>query len=143
VILCKCFSTRLWFDTPHIFKQFSRIGTALSSALVNANITTFDQMLKMNAHELERILNKNAPFAELVLETIQKLPKLQIKFELINRSNMQISNDENLLLDIKCILNNYEELSKYENGGTLGYKSELIFIVGDEKNNLLCSQRLK
>jgi hypothetical protein len=142
-MVCKCFSTKLWFDTPHIFKQFSRIGTALSSTLVNANITTFDEILKMNAHQLERILNKNAPFGELLLETIQKLPKFRIKFELLDRSNIQIRNNESFILDIKCILENYEELSKCKNGGTLGYSSELAFIVGDEKNNLLCSQHLK
>lgn len=132
-MLHKCITTRLWHDSPHIFKQFSRIGTTLSQALVNQNITSFKEILKLDAHQLEAILNKNQPFGNVVLETVKKLPEYNIEFETIKHGT----------IDIICKMVNYENIAKYEDGGCLGYNTPIMLIVGDEKNNLLCAHRLK
>ena len=142
VVLNKCFNTRLWHDTTHIFKQFNRIGTTLSQHLVNADITTFKKMLQLNPRRLEAILNKSSPFGNHIMDTIAQLPLLGIEFA--RQTNYQRDIDRDTVeININCVMKNYDIMSELENGGCLGLGCQIIFILGDEFNNLLASQRLK
>ena len=152
VILCKCFNTRLWHDSPHIFKQFNRIGPALSQTFVNAGIDSINKILQIDPRQLERILNKNQPFGNTILQTIQNLPTFKIEFNLhiidkkqsFNKAKTSnLSTEKDFILDVSCMMTNYEQLTECENGGSLGYYNPMMFILGDEKNNLMFAQRLR
>ena len=149
VVVYKCFITRLWHDSPHLFKQFNRIGPALSQALLNAEIDSFDKILSTQPRQLEKILNKHPPFGNQIIETIQKLPHFKIEFDLIEKNENKSTNKKNklnpttIMLDIRCVMTNSAFLNTCEKGGCLGYSNPIMFILGDEKNNLIFAQRLR
>lgn len=132
VTLHKCINCRLWYDSPHIFRQFNRIGLGLSQSFVNQSITTFDSVLEMNPFEIERKLSKNSPFGSIVIETVKKLPKFSIKFEIISLGQINLS----------IFLLNFDFLQKFNDGGTLGLNTPITLIVGDEFNNLVFTKRI-
>lgn len=55
VLITKCFLSRLWYDSPHIFRQLQRIGAATSQAFVDANWTQFEQIQTLKSFEIETV----------------------------------------------------------------------------------------
>ncbi|RXM97898.1 putative ATP-dependent DNA helicase HFM1, partial [Acipenser ruthenus] len=53
LILAKCFRSRLWENSPFVSKQLEKIGVTLSTAMVNAGLTTFQKIEETHARELE------------------------------------------------------------------------------------------
>lgn len=141
-ILYKCISVRMWYDSPHLFMQFTRVGMSLSQLFVKNNLTSFEKVLNIGASDLEKLLNKPAPYGKVILETIEKLPKYAITFESSGVCCDRIDS-YTTTLDIKCTMLNWDYIRGCENAGTLGFSLPILLIVGDEKNNLLCSQKLK
>lgn len=135
VVLYKNFVTKLWFDSPHLFKQFNRIGTALSMSLVNKGICSFEDILRTSPRALERILNKNPPYGNRILETIEKLPRFKIEFK------RELITDEDIYVDVICLMENYDYISSLGDGGCLGLSNQIMFVVGDEHYNLLYATR--
>jgi ATP-dependent DNA helicase HFM1/MER3 len=136
VMIYKSIYARMWYDSPHLFKQFSRIGLALSQALVDSNITSIDTLMNTNPRRLEAILKKNKPFGDHVIETLKNLPKYSISFNKLNDQS-----DDKCTVDVICSMDNYNCLD--ENGGHLGSMHPLMFILGDEYQNLLVFAKLK
>ena len=56
ILLAKSFMAKLWFDTPHIFRQFERIGPTTSQAFVDANYTTFESIHMLTLFEIQRVI---------------------------------------------------------------------------------------
>ncbi|UYV80046.1 HFM1 [Cordylochernes scorpioides] len=81
VVLAKCFKARLWENSKLVSRQLNRIGPALSEALVNARLTTFEALENANPRELETILNRNPPFGTQLRESAAQIPKYQITVE--------------------------------------------------------------
>lgn len=138
-MLRNCFFTKLWFNSEHIFKQFTSIGDTFSSHLVNAKITSFNRILEINPRRLESILNKKPPFGDSFLETIKQLPFLRVEFNKINEHN---NNDFNCKVDVTCYLTNCEYISECGNGGCLGMHQQIFCVIGDGNNTLLCTKRI-
>ncbi len=137
VMLYKNFVTKLWHDSDHLFRQFNRIGATLSQSLVNAGITSIEQITRLSPQKLERILNKNPPFGNIILETIEKLPRFNIEFDLV-----QSKNCEEMHLDVTCSMKNFDYIQSLDDGGCLGLDNQIVFIAGDDNHNLLFSCRL-
>ena len=135
-MLRNCFFTKLWFNSEHIFKQFTSIGDTFSSHLVNAKITSFDRILEINPRRLESILNKKPPFGNSFLETIKQLPFFKVEFNRIDEY------DSNCNVDIHCCLKNNEYITECGNGGCLGMHQQCFFVVGNGNNRLLCTKRI-
>ena len=55
VILSKCFTVKLWENSPFVSKQLPGIGNVMSSQLVNAEKTTFQLILECDAREIELV----------------------------------------------------------------------------------------
>ena len=66
VLVFKCVQARLWENSKHVAKQLEKIGLTLSTALVNADITTFEKIESTNPRELEMIMNRHPPFGSQV-----------------------------------------------------------------------------
>ena len=142
-VLSQCMSARMWHDTKHVLKQFTGIGPALSQALVDAGVVTFDDMLATSARRIEAIVNKNASFVDKLLKTVSSLPKLSIEFVRVACKAPQQQQLATTLVDVKCCLLNLEQLGHL--GGCLGtgYRSSVMLILGDENDNLLFAHRLR
>ncbi|RNA32523.1 putative ATP-dependent DNA helicase HFM1 [Brachionus plicatilis] len=130
--LHKCINCRLWYDSPHIFRQFNRIGLGLSQSFVRQSITSFDKVLELNQFEIERRLNKNSPFGTIVIETVKKLPEFRITCEIISLGQVNLS----------ISLLNFDFIKTFDDGGTLGLKTPISLIIGDEINNLVFTKRI-
>jgi ATP-dependent DNA helicase HFM1/MER3 len=146
VILNKCFTTKMWHDSVHVFKQFNRIGATLSQTIIAAGIKSFDEMSTLDATQIEAILNKNPPFGNGILETIQKLPRFHIEFE-VNPNKFDSNHFKSI--NVNCIMDNYDLLKMSEEREntkkeiTSNYPFYMMFIIGDERDHLLFSSRIK
>ena len=136
-MLHKCITCRLWHDSPHILKQFARIGDSISLHFVQAQVTTFAQVERMNARLIESIAKKHAPFGATLLETVQKLPKFAIRFERDAGDSRAVG-----LVKVRFCLENLVKLIENGDGGTLGTKYNIVIVVGDENNNLLVFEKI-
>ncbi|XP_070701535.1 probable ATP-dependent DNA helicase HFM1 [Pempheris klunzingeri] len=85
LILAKCFRAKLWENSPYVSKQLEKIGQTLSTAMVNAGLTTFSKIEQTNARELELILNRHPPFGNQIRESVIHLPKYEVTLEQLPR----------------------------------------------------------
>lgn len=143
LILSKCLYTKLWYNSDHIFKQFSSIGDTISKLLVKANVTSFDKLLEMNPRKIELITNKNPPFGIRLIETVRNLPQFMIEFEQVQ---VQVNNNKSMAdfctVDIHCRLINIEHISQNMDSNNDRFLPVFNFVLGDGHNNLLFSTRL-
>ena len=138
LILSKCLTTKLWFNSDHIFKQFSSIGDAISKLLIKANITTFEKLLDLNPRVIEQITNKNPPFGIRLIETVRNLPKFAIVFEKAQNNNKGMS--DFCTVDVRCQLTNFDHIA--QNSDSNIFMPVFNFVLGDGNNNLLFTTRI-
>ncbi|KAH3806636.1 hypothetical protein DPMN_134960 [Dreissena polymorpha] len=108
-------------------------GPALSTALVNAGLTTFDKLKETNPREIELIVNRHPPFGNQIRESIAKLPKYELSIQQVARycsSSAEIVitvelTNQDLLRDLGCNTNHMCTL-----------------VVGDEDNMTVYKQRI-
>ncbi|XP_028329079.1 probable ATP-dependent DNA helicase HFM1 [Gouania willdenowi] len=81
VTLAKCFRAKLWENSSYVSKQLEKIGQSLSTAMVNAGLTTFSKIEQTNPRELELILNRHPPFGNQIRESVLHLPKYDVTLE--------------------------------------------------------------
>ncbi|KAJ3595533.1 hypothetical protein NHX12_004836 [Muraenolepis orangiensis] len=67
LVLAKCFRAKLWEDSPYVSKQLEKIGLTLSTAMVNAGLTTFGKIEQTHPRELELLPRYSCTTAELVV----------------------------------------------------------------------------
>jgi hypothetical protein len=133
IMLHKCFVTSLWHDSSFVFKQFQRIGAALSKALANNGVISFAHALKHDSAHLDRILNRIGYGAQ-ILDIVKALPEFRIDFKLVK------SEGDKVVLNVICTMVNYEAVKEND---TLGIGNPIMFVAGDYFDNLICSHRLK
>ena len=85
-------------STYNIVNIILIIGATLSQSLVNAGVTSLEDIARMSPRNLERTLNKNPPFGNMILDTVEKLPRFKIKFNFQNHSNPEDENEEKIIL---------------------------------------------
>eukprot|EP00064_Thunnus_orientalis_P002269 superscaffoldBa00000159_g2276 len=68
LLLAKCFRAKLWENSPYVSKQLEKIGQTLSTAMVNAGLTTFSKIEQTNARELELLSRYSCDIAEIVVK---------------------------------------------------------------------------
>lgn len=137
VILHKCILRKLWYDSPHVFKQFARIGDSISHHLVAAGVTSFERLVRMDPREIDAITKKSSPFGQVLVETISKLPRYSIRFEKLNNSRGDASQ-----VVVRCRMNNLSQIASLKDGGPLGAKQPMMLVIGDEKNRLLLFEKI-
>ncbi|KAJ8310616.1 LOW QUALITY PROTEIN: hypothetical protein KUTeg_012481 [Tegillarca granosa] len=123
VLLCKSLKTRLWEDSKHVAKQLDRIGPALSNALVNAGITSFQKIEETNPRELE-----------LIRDIVAGLPKYEVTIEQIAKYSTDVAE-----ITISLNLANQEQL--LEKKTTSPYHT-CILLIGDEDNKVIYKRKI-
>ncbi|XP_057297127.1 probable ATP-dependent DNA helicase HFM1 [Hydractinia symbiolongicarpus] len=136
ILLCKCVKARLWENSKFVSKQLERIGPSLSSALVNAGITTFQKMENTNPRELEMIMNRHPPFGSQIKEVVSSLPKMDVIVEQDNNYRTSVAE---LVLIVKLL--NSEVRSKYLKAKKT-YTQGYYFIIGDSENQIVFKQKI-
>ncbi|XP_068605031.1 probable ATP-dependent DNA helicase HFM1 [Brachionichthys hirsutus] len=134
LILAKCFRARLWENSTYVSKQLEKIGQTLSTAMVNAGLTTFSKIEHTNAREIELILNRHPPFGNQIRESVIHLPKYEVTLEQLPRYSCETAE-----MVVKVNLNNQTELLSKRTAPNLHYVSLLI---GNSDNTVVFLQKL-
>ncbi|XP_024124379.1 probable ATP-dependent DNA helicase HFM1 isoform X2 [Oryzias melastigma] len=134
IILAKCFQSKLWENSPYVSKQLEKIGQTLSTAMVNAGLTTFTKIEQINPRELELIVNRHPPFGNQIRESVLHLPKYEVCVEQLPRYNSSSAE-----IFVKVILTNQTQLQSKRTSPDRHYVSLLI---GNADNSVVCLHKL-
>ncbi|KAM9459939.1 putative ATP-dependent DNA helicase HFM1 isoform 2-T5 [Salvelinus alpinus] len=134
LILAKCFRAKLWEDSPYISKQLEKIGLSLSTAMVNAGLTTFNKIEQTNARELELIVNRHPPFGNQIRDAVINLPKYEVSLEQLPRYNIATAE-----IAVTVNVKNHEQLLSKRTTHDHHY---VTMIIGDCDNNVVFLQKL-
>uniref|UniRef100_UPI00398EC65E probable ATP-dependent DNA helicase HFM1 isoform X3 n=1 Tax=Pristiophorus japonicus TaxID=55135 RepID=UPI00398EC65E len=134
LILAKCFRAKLWENSTYVSRQLEKIGATLSSAMVNAGLTTFQKIEITNARELELILNRHPPFGNQIRESVIHLPKYELSVEQLARYHALVAE-----IVVTITVTNYEQLQKKRTAPDNHYTS---LIIGDADNQVVYKQKI-
>ncbi|XP_035525900.1 probable ATP-dependent DNA helicase HFM1 [Morone saxatilis] len=134
LILAKCFRAKLWENSPYVSKQLEKIGQTLSTAMVNAGLTTFSKIEQTHPRELELILNRHPPFGNQIRESVIHLPKYEVTLEQLPRYSCATAE-----IVVKVNLKNQAQLLSRRTAPDHHYVS---LIIGNSDNTLVFLQKL-
>ncbi|XP_041697631.1 probable ATP-dependent DNA helicase HFM1 isoform X2 [Coregonus clupeaformis] len=134
LILAKCFRAKLWENSPYVSKQLEKIGLTLSTAMVNAGLTTFNKIEQTNARELELIVNRHPPFGNQIRDAVINLPKYEVSLEQLPRYNVATAE-----IVVTVNVKNHEQLLSKRTTHDHHY---VTMIIGDCDNNVVFLQKL-
>ncbi|XP_029971671.1 probable ATP-dependent DNA helicase HFM1 isoform X2 [Salarias fasciatus] len=134
LILAKCFRAKLWENSPYVSKQLEKIGQSLSTAMVNAGLTTFSKIEETNPRELELILNRHPPFGNQIREAVVHLPKYDVTLEQLPRYSKHSAE-----ILVKVSLVNQAPLLSKRTAPDHHYVS---LVIGDSDNAVVFLQKL-
>uniref|UniRef100_A0A3P9NQ28 Probable ATP-dependent DNA helicase HFM1 n=1 Tax=Poecilia reticulata TaxID=8081 RepID=A0A3P9NQ28_POERE len=135
LILAKCFRAKLWENSPFVSKQMEKIGLTLSTAMVNAGLTSFSKIEQTNPRELELILNRHPPFGNQIRESVVHLPKYDINLEQLPRYSSATAE-----VVVKVTLQNQAQLLSRRTAPDHHYVS---LIIGNSENHVVILHKLK
>uniref|UniRef100_G3PSW6 Probable ATP-dependent DNA helicase HFM1 n=1 Tax=Gasterosteus aculeatus aculeatus TaxID=481459 RepID=G3PSW6_GASAC len=134
LILAKCFRAKLWENSFYVSKQLEKIGQTLSTAMVNAGLTTFSRIEQINARELELIVNRHPPFGNQIKESATNLPKYEVTLEQLPRYSCATAE-----IVLKVNLKNQAQLLSRRTAPDDHYIS---LIIGNSDNAVVFLQKL-
>ncbi|KAM9323078.1 putative ATP-dependent DNA helicase HFM1 [Pholidichthys leucotaenia] len=134
VVLAKCFRAKLWENSPYVSKQLEKIGQTLSTAMVNAGLSTFNKIEETNPRELELILNRHPPFGNQIRESVIHLPKYEVILEQLPRYSSATAE-----IVVKVNLRNQAQLLSRRPTQNHHFAS---LIIGDSDNKVVFLQKL-
>ncbi|XP_028448259.1 probable ATP-dependent DNA helicase HFM1 isoform X4 [Perca flavescens] len=134
LILAKCFRARLWENSSYVSKQLEKIGQSLSTAMVNAGLTTFSKIEQTHARELELILNRHPPFGNQIRESVIHLPTYEVTLEQLPRYSSATAE-----IVVKVNLKNQAQLLSRRTAPDHHYVS---LIIGNSDNTVVFLQKL-
>ncbi|XP_028987993.1 probable ATP-dependent DNA helicase HFM1 isoform X2 [Betta splendens] len=134
LILAKCFRSKLWENSPYVSKQLEKIGHTLSTAMVNAGLTTFSKIEQTNPREIELVLNRHPPFGNQIRESVIYLPKYEVTLEQLPRYSCAIAE-----IVVKVKLQNRAQLLSRRTAPDHHY---VTLIIGDSDNKVVFLQKL-
>lgn len=76
--LVQAFRTRLWYDSKFVSKQIGGVGIKHASALVKAQLTSYQRLANSSSAAIEMACNQRAPFGSTVLKKLKAWPVLDV-----------------------------------------------------------------
>lgn len=134
LILSKCLRAKLWENSPYVSRQLEKIGQSLSTAMVNAGLTTFSRIEDSNPREIELIVNRHPPFGNQIKESVIHLPKYEVTIDQLPRYSPITAE-----VVVKVNVKNHTQLLSKRTTSDQHYTS---LIIGDTDNNVLYLQKL-
>nr|XP_060627567.1 probable ATP-dependent DNA helicase HFM1 [Anolis sagrei ordinatus] len=134
LILAKCFKCRLWENSLYVSIQLEKIGVMLSSAMMNAGLTSFKKIEDTNPRELEMILNRHPPFGSQIKEVVIHLPKYELNVEQLGNYSKSVAE-----ILVTVILTNFEQLQTKRTAPDSHY---VTLIIGDDDNQVVFKQKI-
>ncbi|XP_071950834.1 probable ATP-dependent DNA helicase HFM1 [Antedon mediterranea] len=130
--LAKCFKAKLWENSRYVSRQIERIGPTLSTALVNANIGSFNKLLDTNPRQIELIVNRHPPFGNQIHDAVSRLPIYKVE---VSQSDKHASSSAEITVTI-C-LENRETLQQASNS----YHCSLL-LIGNADDEIIIKKKI-
>uniref|UniRef100_G1KUQ1 Probable ATP-dependent DNA helicase HFM1 n=1 Tax=Anolis carolinensis TaxID=28377 RepID=G1KUQ1_ANOCA len=134
LILAKCFKCRLWENSLYVSIQLEKIGVMLSSAMMNAGLTSFKKIEDTNPREIELILNRHPPFGSQIKESVIHLPKYELHVEQLGNYSESVAE-----ILVTVMLTNFEQLQTKRTAPDSHY---VTLIIGDDDNQVVFKQKI-
>jgi ATP-dependent DNA helicase HFM1/MER3 len=83
--LARSISAEFWENSTLQLRQIPNIGPAAVRKLIQANIKTIEQIVKIDAAAIERILSRNPPFGMKILEFTASFPRLTLRAHIMRK----------------------------------------------------------
>jgi ATP-dependent DNA helicase HFM1/MER3 len=109
LMLSRSLAAKVWDDSPMVLQQIEQIGPVAVRKLVDAKITTMDELSSTDPGRLELVLNKASPYGMTMHRRVQTFPRLRVNLQIIGQP---VSRPYNIFLTKK--LTSYTRLSNLE-----------------------------
>ncbi|KAF8652668.1 hypothetical protein AX14_008392 [Amanita brunnescens Koide BX004] len=73
--LLRCLSAKTWEDRPVVLRQIGQIGEKSLKVLAENGITSIQGLLRQPSFRIELLLNRQPPFGQEVIASVQELPQ--------------------------------------------------------------------
>jgi ATP-dependent DNA helicase HFM1/MER3 len=83
--LARSISAEYWEHMPAQLRQIPQIGVAAMRKLVQSQINSVEKLATMDSATIERILSRNPPFGQKMLDVLKDFPHLTMKAEIIGK----------------------------------------------------------
>jgi ATP-dependent DNA helicase HFM1/MER3 len=110
LMLSRSLAAKVWDDSPLVLQQIEQIGPVAVRKLVDAKITTMDELSSTDPGRLELVLNKASPYGMEMHRRVQTFPRLRVNLQMIGHP---VSKPYYIFLTRK--LTSYTRLSNLEN----------------------------
>jgi len=87
MLLERCLQARTWHDTSTILSQLRGIGASYVRALAARGVKIFEDLRRVEAHELELWCNRSTPFGKDLLKDLERIPQYQLT--IVKKSQVQ------------------------------------------------------
>lgn len=87
--LARSLSAGVWDNSPFQMKQIPSIGPVAIRKLVLAGITSIEALEATEAHRLEVLMSRNAPFGSKLLSQLKDFPKLRVSVKQMNKVSIE------------------------------------------------------
>lgn len=142
--LAQCFRAKLWENSVHVARQIHGIGHKLSTALVNAGITTIEKLRQSQPRHLEMIMNRQPPFGNNVMTNVAALPHYELSIKQVGNWG---ENYANVSLGVRQVADSAKDAKRPtphvgmilvgDADGKLVFKRKLVFSgVGEWSSTL-------
>ena len=78
MLLERCLQARTWHDTSTVLMQLRGIGSSYVRVLAFRGVKTFDELRRVEAHELELWCNRSTPFGRDLLRDLDRIPQYEL-----------------------------------------------------------------
>lgn len=83
LMLARSFGAKVWDDSPLHVTQLDGVGMVTVRKLVNAGISSIDELELTDAHHIERALSRNPPYGTQLQQKARAFPKLRVSLEMM------------------------------------------------------------
>jgi ATP-dependent DNA helicase HFM1/MER3 len=85
LMLSRSLAARVWDDSPMVLRQIEQIGPVAVRKLVDARITSIDELSSTDPGRLELVLNKASPFGMTIHRRAEAFPKLRVDLQMVGQ----------------------------------------------------------
>ncbi|VDB82695.1 unnamed protein product [Peniophora sp. CBMAI 1063] len=100
--LLRVFSARTWDDRPSVLGQLQSVGEKSVRALATAGITTFDQLRRRSAFDLDEIMSRKAGTGFTVLKSLAEMPRYRLEITELSTVSHGGAGPVSVKLKVKC-----------------------------------------
>lgn len=89
LMLCRSLGAKCWDDSPLTLRQIDGIGPTAVRKLVNANITSFEELANTETQKIEMLLGRRPPFGMELLRKLKDFPALRVDVTTLGRPTIK------------------------------------------------------